>query len=100
MGGGIWKGGNHLPCGACYARLGSLPARAVCAQPSACTHKRQAERQPTPLPPRAGSGPARDVNNGMGPLRIWPGGLCLSRAVGDFDVGESVIPLPHIYQVP
>lgn len=34
----------------------------------------------------------------MGPLRIWPGGLCLSRAVGDFDVGDSVIPFPHVMQ--
>lgn len=36
--------------------------------------------------------------NGVGPLRIWPGGLCLSRAVGDFDVGDSVIPFPHVTQ--
>jgi hypothetical protein len=35
----------------------------------------------------------------VGPLRIWPGGLCLSRAIGDFDVGDSVIPFPHIMQV-
>ncbi len=34
----------------------------------------------------------------MGPLRIWPGGLCLSRAIGDFDVGDAVIPFPHIMQ--
>lgn len=46
-----------------------------------------------------GSGPATRVDNGVGPLRIWPGGLCLSRAVGDFDVGDSVIPFPHIMQV-
>lgn len=46
-----------------------------------------------------GSGPARNVDNGVGPLRIWPGGLCLSRAIGDFDVGESVVPFPHIAQV-
>ena len=59
---------------------------------------------PTRCPPKprrtpAGNGPASNVNNGVGPLRIWPGGLCLSRAVGDFDVGESVIPLPHVAQV-
>jgi hypothetical protein len=39
------------------------------------------------------------VDNGVGPLRIWPGGLCLSRAIGDFDVGDSVIPFPHVTQV-
>ncbi|KAL4855356.1 putative protein phosphatase 2C 15 [Chlorella vulgaris] len=46
-----------------------------------------------------GSGPATRQDNGVGPLRIWPGGLCLSRAIGDFDVGDSVIPFPHIMQV-
>ena len=39
------------------------------------------------------------MDNGVGPLRIWPGGLCLSRAIGDFDVGDSVLPFPHIKQV-
>lgn len=38
------------------------------------------------------------MDNGVGPLRIWPGGLCLSRAIGDFDVGDSVIPFPHVMQ--
>lgn len=46
-----------------------------------------------------GSGPADDYANGVGPLRIWPGGLCISRAIGDFDVGDSVLPFPHITQV-
>lgn len=47
----------------------------------------------------AGSGPA--VNTaGYGPLRVWPGGLCLSRGIGDFDIGPPVIACPHIYQVP
>ena len=46
-----------------------------------------------------GSGPADDYNNGVGPLRIWPGGLCLSRAIGDFDVGDAVIPFPSVTQV-
>lgn len=36
---------------------------------------------------------------GVGPLRLWPGGLCLSRAIGDFDVGDSVLSLPYISQV-
>lgn len=30
---------------------------------------------------------------------MWPGGLCLSRAVGDFDVGSVVLAIPHIMQV-
>ncbi|PSC76687.1 putative phosphatase 2C 15 isoform X1 [Micractinium conductrix] len=47
----------------------------------------------------SGSGPASRVDNGVGPLRIWPGGLCLSRAIGDFDVGDAVIPFPHVMQV-
>ncbi|KAK9816370.1 hypothetical protein WJX74_006737 [Apatococcus lobatus] len=48
----------------------------------------------------SGDGPAVDgAKPGWGPLRVWPGGLCLSRALGDFDVGPSVIPLPHVYQV-
>lgn len=46
----------------------------------------------------SGSGPA--VNSaGYGPLRVWPGGLCLSRGIGDFDIGPPVIACPHIYQV-
>ena len=32
-------------------------------------------------------------------MRLWPGGLCLSRAIGDFDVGDSVLCLPYISQV-
>ena len=51
------------------------------------------------LPTLHPAGPATKVDNGVGPLRIWPGGLCLSRAIGDFDVGDSVIPFPHIKQV-
>lgn len=47
-----------------------------------------------------GGGPANKKNSvGGGPLRLWPGGLCLSRAVGDFDVGDSVLCLPFISQV-
>jgi hypothetical protein len=46
-----------------------------------------------------GSGPADDYTSGVGPLRIWPGGLCLSRAIGDFDVGQAVVPFPHVTQV-
>lgn len=35
----------------------------------------------------------------IGPLRCWPGGLCLSRSIGDMDVGECIIPVPHVKQV-
>ncbi|XP_078154921.1 putative protein phosphatase 2C 12 [Carex rostrata] len=36
---------------------------------------------------------------GIGPLRCWPGGLCLSRSIGDLDVGEYIVPVPHVKQV-
>lgn len=35
----------------------------------------------------------------IGPLRCWPGGLCLSRSIGDTDVGEYIVPIPHVKQV-
>ncbi|KAJ0974949.1 hypothetical protein J5N97_016914 [Dioscorea zingiberensis] len=35
----------------------------------------------------------------IGPLRCWPGGLCLSRSIGDLDVGEFIVPIPHVKQV-
>ncbi|GIL52954.1 hypothetical protein Vafri_8690 [Volvox africanus] len=44
-------------------------------------------------------GPARQGELGVGPLRLWPGGLCVSRSVGDLDAGAEVVPLPHIRQV-
>ncbi|KAL3728400.1 hypothetical protein ACJRO7_033049 [Eucalyptus globulus] len=34
--------------------------------------------------------------NEVGPLRCWPGGLCLSRSIGDTDVGEFIVPIPHV----
>ncbi|THG03928.1 hypothetical protein TEA_008803 [Camellia sinensis var. sinensis] len=36
--------------------------------------------------------------NEVGPLRCWPGGLCLSRSIGDTDVGEFIVPIPHVKQ--
>ncbi|OMO78977.1 phosphatase 2C (PP2C)-like protein [Corchorus capsularis] len=36
---------------------------------------------------------------GIGPLRCWPGGLCLSRSIGDMDVGEYIVPVPYVKQV-
>lgn len=35
----------------------------------------------------------------IGPLRVWPGGLCLSRSIGDMDVGEFIVPVPHVKQI-
>ncbi|XP_015885508.3 probable protein phosphatase 2C 12 isoform X1 [Ziziphus jujuba] len=35
----------------------------------------------------------------IGPLRCWPGGLCLSRSIGDMDVGPFIVPVPHVKQV-
>ncbi|XP_078439198.1 putative protein phosphatase 2C 33 isoform X2 [Wolffia australiana] len=35
----------------------------------------------------------------VGPLRCWPGGLCLSRSIGDTDVGEFIVPIPHVKQL-
>lgn len=39
------------------------------------------------------------VNSQIGPLRCWPGGLCLSRSIGDMDVGEFIVPVPYVKQV-
>eukprot|EP01025_Chloroclados_australasicus_P060414 TRINITY_DN7745_c0_g1_i1.p1 TRINITY_DN7745_c0_g1~~TRINITY_DN7745_c0_g1_i1.p1 ORF type:complete len:636 (-),score=84.35 TRINITY_DN7745_c0_g1_i1:3714-5621(-) len=44
-------------------------------------------------------GPASSHDPGVGPLRVWPGGLCVSRSVGDVDVGPIILPTPHIKQV-
>ncbi|GMH13804.1 hypothetical protein Nepgr_015645 [Nepenthes gracilis] len=35
----------------------------------------------------------------IGPMRCWPGGLCLSRSIGDRDVGEFIVPVPFVKQV-
>ncbi|PKA58390.1 Kinesin-4 [Apostasia shenzhenica] len=35
----------------------------------------------------------------VGPLRCWPGGLCLSRSIGDTDVGEFIVPIPYVKQL-
>mmetsp|Transcript_15114 Transcript_15114/g.26823 ORF Transcript_15114/g.26823 Transcript_15114/m.26823 type:complete len:545 (+) Transcript_15114:98-1732(+) len=44
-------------------------------------------------------GPARPNELSVGPLRMWPGGLCVSRTIGDIDAGNFIIPMPHIRQV-
>lgn len=46
----------------------------------------------------SGSGPADAYSPGLGPMRVWPGGLCISRAIGDFDVGPSIVPYGYITQ--
>lgn len=35
----------------------------------------------------------------VGPLRAWPGGLMMSRSIGDMDASIEVNPCPHIKQV-
>jgi len=35
----------------------------------------------------------------VGPLRVWPGGLAMSRSIGDADVGISIISEPDVIQV-
>ena len=36
---------------------------------------------------------------GFGPLRVWPGGLALSRAIGDRDVGDCIVAHPFVKQL-
>lgn len=35
----------------------------------------------------------------LGPLRVWPGGIAISRSLGDFECSPQVIASPHITQV-
>ncbi|KAF6159518.1 hypothetical protein GIB67_032289, partial [Kingdonia uniflora] len=35
----------------------------------------------------------------IGPLHCWPGGLCLSRSIGDMDVGEFIVQIPYVKQM-
>lgn len=35
----------------------------------------------------------------IGPLRCWPGGLCLSRSIGDMDIGDFIVPVPFVKQI-
>ncbi|KAK9814069.1 hypothetical protein WJX72_000281 [[Myrmecia] bisecta] len=35
----------------------------------------------------------------VGPLRVWPGGLAMSRTIGDYDAGEVVLAEPEVRQV-
>lgn len=45
------------------------------------------------------SGPAEEGETGYGPLRVWPGGLAVSRSIGDADVTSHVLCIPHIRQL-
>ncbi|EPS59533.1 hypothetical protein M569_15272, partial [Genlisea aurea] len=51
----------------------------------------------------ASGGEVARINTGggreIGPLRCWPGGLCVSRSIGDKDIGEFIVPIPHVKQV-
>uniref|UniRef100_A0A061SDA4 PPM-type phosphatase domain-containing protein n=1 Tax=Tetraselmis sp. GSL018 TaxID=582737 RepID=A0A061SDA4_9CHLO len=44
-------------------------------------------------------GPASTGEDGVGSLRIWPGGLAVSRAIGDAVLSRHVIAVPHITQL-
>jgi len=48
---------------------------------------------------RSKRGPPADGESGIGPLRAWPGGIAMSRSLGDMDCGPHVLPVPHIRQV-
>jgi len=43
-------------------------------------------------------GPAKLGDPGYGPLRVWPGGLAVSRSLGDRDVTPHVLCIPHVRQ--
>ncbi|CAD7704143.1 unnamed protein product [Ostreobium quekettii] len=48
---------------------------------------------------RTKRGPPGLGENGVGPLRAWPGGIAMSRSLGDIDCGPHVLPVPHVRQV-
>ena len=43
---------------------------------------------------------ARQGGQPAGPLRAWPGGLAMGRAIGDGDCGDWLIPTPSTYRQP
>ena len=47
----------------------------------------------------SGQGPMLDGEAGRGPLRVWPGGLAMSRSLGDLVCDPHIVPVPHIRQV-
>lgn len=42
---------------------------------------------------------AREGETGIGPTRVWPGGLALSRSFGDFDSHSALLSAPLIQQI-
>jgi len=48
---------------------------------------------------RTKCGPPGLGEKGIGPLRAWPGGIAMSRSLGDIDCGPHVLPVPHVRQV-
>lgn len=52
-----------------------------------------------PLSKKNRYGPPRDGEEGVGPLRAWPGGIAMSRSLGDMDCGPHILPMPHIRQI-
>ena len=44
-------------------------------------------------------GPAIEGDEGLGPPRMWPGGIAMSRTVGDMEAGLQALPMPHCKQV-
>lgn len=44
-------------------------------------------------------GPPAPGEKGVGPKRVWPGGVAMSRSLGDLDCGPHVLPVPHIRQL-
>ncbi|GMH33830.1 hypothetical protein BSKO_01664 [Bryopsis sp. KO-2023] len=45
------------------------------------------------------SGPAGYREKGIGILRAWPGGLAISRSLGDLDTHPEVVCVPHVKQI-
>ncbi|KAH7679576.1 Protein-serine/threonine phosphatase protein [Dioscorea alata] len=35
----------------------------------------------------------------VGPLRCWPGGLSVSRTIGDRNASTAIVPIPHVKQI-
>uniref|UniRef100_A0A061S795 Protein phosphatase 2c 15 n=1 Tax=Tetraselmis sp. GSL018 TaxID=582737 RepID=A0A061S795_9CHLO len=44
-------------------------------------------------------GPVEEGEPGFGPLRVWPGGVNMSRAIGDQIAGEGVLAYPYVIQI-
>jgi Protein phosphatase 2C len=44
-------------------------------------------------------GPSAVEGKPVGPLRVWPGGLAMSRSIGDAAAGAAVVSDPEVRQV-